>query len=73
MNLSKHLLTDWLGVSIYCGIVWVKEGPWRDLEICASPKVGVGRRPPSAPLPGKWGGGKRPLIPPPCSYAYVHA
>ena len=29
--------------SQYCEIVWVKkEGSWRDLEICASPKVGGG-------------------------------
>ena len=51
--------------SQYCGIVWVKEkGSWRDLEICASPKVcgGGGRRPPSAPLPGKCGG-EHPLAP----------
>ena len=52
--------------SQYCGIVWVKEEEsWRDLEICATPKVGGGRRLPSAPpLPGKWGG-ERPPCPPP--------
>ena len=56
--------------SQYCGIVWVKEeGPWRDLEICASPTVGGGR-PPSAPFPRKWGGERPP--PPPCSYAYEY-
>ena len=61
MNLSEHL-TDWLGVSTVelCG--WKK----RDLEICASPKV-EGQRPPSIPLPEKWGV-SAPLAPP-CSYA----
>ena len=55
--------------SQYCGIVWVKEeGSWRDFEICARPKVGGGRIPPSAPPPGKWGGTSGLLAPPPCSY-----
>ena len=50
--------------SQYCGIVWVKEeGSWRDLEICVSPKVGGGGDLLPPPLPGKWGGGERPLAP----------
>ena len=50
--------------SQYCGIVWVKEeGSWRDLEICASPKVGGGRRR-LPPPPWKVGGGERPPCPP---------
>ena len=49
--------------SQYCGIVWVKEEEsWRDLEICATPKVG-GRRPPSAPPPWKVRGRAPPLPP----------
>ena len=58
-----------LGRSQYCGIVWVKEeGSWRDLEICASPKVWGAEtsfRPPPA-----WKGGGRASPCPPCSYAY---
>ena len=58
MNFSKHL-TDCMVRSQYCGFVWVKEeGSWRDLEICASPKVGGGRKPPSAP-PFLESGGER--------------
>ena len=40
--------------SQYCGIMWVKEGRcWRDLEICASLKVGGGGGDLLAyPLPG---------------------
>ena len=50
--------------SPYCGIVLVKEeGSWRDLEICASPKV-EGRRPPSAPPSLESGGASAPLAPP---------
>ena len=50
--------------SQYCGIVWVKEeGSWRDLEICASPKVGGGDLLPP-PFPGKWGGASAPFAPP---------
>ena len=50
--------------SQYCGIVWVKEeGPWRDLEICASPKVwGGGGYLLPAPPPWKVGG-SAPLPP----------
>ena len=58
--------------SQYCGIVWVKEeGSWRDLEICASPKVcvcgGGGRDLLPPPLPGKWGGSvpRAPPVPTP--------
>ena len=51
--------------SQYCGIVWVKEeGSWRDLDICASPKVG-GQKPPSAPPAWKVGGGRAPPCPRP--------
>ena len=50
--------------SQYCGIVWVKEeGSWRDLEICASPKV-EGRKPPSAPPFLESGGATAPPLPP---------
>ena len=50
--------------SQYCDIVWVKEeGSWRDLEICASPKVGGAEtsfHPPSL----ESGGASAPLAPP---------
>ena len=57
--------------SQYCGIVWVKEEEsWRDLEICATPKVGGGAdtsfRPPSLESEGA----SAPPCPP-CSYAYA--
>ena len=57
--------------SQYCGIVSVKEeGPWRDLEICVSPKVGGGAETSFHPLSLESGGGECPLNFPPCSYAY---
>ena len=50
----------------YRGIVWVKEeGSWRNLEICMSPKVGGGQRPPSAPPPWRVGGQAPPCPPVP--------
>ena len=56
--------------SQYCGIVWVKEeGSWRDLEICAKPKVGGGRRDLLPPPPPWKVGDEHPPFPP-CSYAY---
>ena len=54
--------------SQYCGIVWVKEeGSWRDLEICASPKVGKGGDllPPPPPSLESGGASDPPLAPPP--------
>ena len=52
-----------------CGIVWVKEeGSWRDLEICASPKVGGAET--SLPPPSLESGGGEASAPlPPYSYA----
>ena len=50
--------------SQYCGIVCVKEeGSWRDLEICASPKVG-GAETSFHPPFLESGGATAPLAPP---------
>ena len=70
MNLSKHLLTNWLGVSTVelCG--WKKRDLGGILTYVQAQKWGGGRRPPSAPPPWKVGGRAAPC-PPPCSYAYV--
>ena len=50
--------------SQYCGIVWVKEEEsWRDLEICATPKVGGGGD--LLPRPPPWKvRGRAPPLPP---------
>ena len=50
--------------SQYCGIVWVKEeGSWRDLEICASPKVGGGAETSFRGPSLESGGGRAPPLP----------
>ena len=48
-----------------CGIVWVKEeGSWRELEMCASPKVGGGGNLLPPPPFLESGGANAPLAPP---------
>ena len=41
-----------------------EEGSWRDLEICASPKVGGGVETSFHPPSLESGGGEQPLAPP---------
>ena len=50
--------------SQYCGIVWMKEERcWRELEMCASPKVGAGAEISFGPSSWKGGGASTPLLP----------
>ena len=69
MNLSKHLLTYWLGVSTVelCG--WKKRDLGGILRYVRAQKWGGGDL--LLPPPPWKVGGRAPPLPPPCSYAYV--